>query len=300
VGTARRIVGIHGINQHRRSPRELQELWSQAIWAGLAAVGIELADKPVFVLVYYADLLEAHRAEWKAADDAQVDAIHEPEVAALIIEWVTALDAASSNRADQQSKGELAGVPPTPQSVQWAVQYLAASPGLQGLGEEGVRRLARHLHAYLSYPEAREQIQRAVGDQAGPEPIDVLIGHSMGSVVAYEWLHRAAKPAGTLLTLGSPLGCAPVLRRIVPAPPRPGGQGLKDELYSAAGGTRWVNAAGRYDPIAWPKRLAAIFGGQVRDIVVPVRVNAHSIRTYLASEAVGMVVATGLAASGRP
>ena len=250
-------------------------------------------------------MLEAHRAEWKAADDTGIDLIREPEVAALISEWAAALDAAPAVPADQQSeqpKGGLAGVPPTPQSIQWAVQHLAASPGLQGLGEGGIRRLARHLHAYLSYPEAREHIQRAVDDQAGAGPIDVLIGHSMGSVVAYEWLHRAVGgPVGTLLTLGSPLGCAPVLRRIVPAPRRPAGQSSGGGPGGAAPGhTRWVNAAGRYDPVAWPKDLAAVFGGQVEDITVPVRVNAHSIRTYLASAAVGTVVAAGLAASGRP
>ncbi|MFF3441460.1 hypothetical protein [Streptosporangium sp. NPDC002721] len=284
--TASRIVGIHGINQHRKIPKELHRAWRNGIKAGLRAVRADAPDDFDFTLVYYADVLEERRADWKGYGDEQIDAAREPEVAELVVEWLTALE---NSAAPGARKGDRVGIPPTPRSVQWAVQRLAASPALQGLGEGGVRRLARHMHAYLAHDEARAAVQRRVDEQAGSEPITLLIGHSMGSVVAYEWLCReGGGRARTLLTLGSPLGSAPVVRRILPPPDAPG-QGESDGGFPWRD-TLWWNAAGLRDPIAWPKRLASVFGTRVHDVVVPTRLNAHGARTYLRSGAVGDLV----------
>jgi len=247
-------------------------------------------------VVYFADLLEEHRKEWKGADDAPVDPAAEPEVAELLMAWSEGLDEQQADQ--QQADGQQAdgqpwkglGVPPFPLPVQAAVQRLAAHPGLQYLGERGLRRLARHLYAYLAHEQARSAVLDRVSEHIGDTgEITVLVGHSMGSVVAYEWLHAGpSRRVGTLLTLGSPLGSVPVLGRIRPAP-EPGA----DALAVRDG---WVNAANRRDPIAWPKALAPVFGAGVTDVAVPSRVDAHGIATYLASAPVGLALAQALCA----
>jgi hypothetical protein len=284
----RRVLGIHGINQQRQSGDELAERWHGALQTGLASAGATaVVDRAAFTMVYFADLLEERRADWKGADESPIDPVAEPEVAEMIGEWQTAIDQAEASTPE--SKGDSFGIPPVPQQVQWAVQRLAAAPGLQHLGEGGVRRLARHMHAYLAHTEVRDAIQQRVDDQAGDDTVDLLIGHSMGSVVGYEWLHRKDPGrVGTFLSLGSPLGCPPVRRRLVPTPDAGG------DLPPAC--RRWTNAAGRHDPIAWPKLLAAVFGASVTDVSVPTRINAHGVRTYLSSRAVGAVVAESLEA----
>jgi len=112
---------------------------------------------------------------------------HRFEPATLTDTWkATALDAEHPLDAGPD-KGPV-GVPATPMWVQQAVQRLASTPGLQELGRGGVRRLARHMHAYLSHADAREQIWARVAEKVADsdEPI-VLIGHSMGSMVGYEF-----------------------------------------------------------------------------------------------------------------
>lgn len=269
-----RVVGIHGINQHRQQPDELEKAWRDVLTAGICKVDPRHTESDLaFDLVFYADLFEEHRGDWKGEQDQPIDPVSEPGPAALLSEWVRALDVADAEVPQEDSKG--LGVPAVPLWTQAAVQRLAASPGLQGFGEAGVQRLARHMHVYLSYPQARQLIWERVEQVIGDEVPSVLIGHSMGSVVAYEWLHgssgavRAEVPL--FVTAGSPLGCGPVVSRLRPPPCLPARCG------------RWVNIAGRHDPIAWPKQLAPLFGEAVRDEVCPFRPWAHNARTYLSS-----------------
>ncbi|WP_182909306.1 hypothetical protein [Microbispora sp. H13382] len=192
--------------------------WRGTIERGLAESGA-VTSRFSFELVYYADLLEERRDDWKCADDStEIDPGDEPGPAALLAEWQRAL---ADQGVPDGLKGEVS-IPATPLWTQRAVHRLAASPGLQGLGETGIRRLARHMHAYLAHDEARRLILERLDAVAGSDPVTVLIGHSMGSVVAYEWSHTPASAhvgAGCLfLTLGSPLGSYPIARRLRPSP----------------------------------------------------------------------------------
>ena len=83
----------------------------------------------------------------------------------------------------------------------------------------------------------------------------VVIGHSLGSVVAYEYL-CGYRPSSVelLVTLGSPLGIPNlVFDRLTPAP--------ADGLGAWPGGVAsWVNVADRDDIVALRKQLAGLFG----------------------------------------
>jgi pimeloyl-ACP methyl ester carboxylesterase len=128
----------------------------------------------------------------------------------------------------------------------------------------------------------------------------VLIGHSLGSVVGYEYLCRY-KPNGvqSLITLGSPLGIPNVIfDQLSPAP--------LDGTGAWPGAVkRWVNIADLDDVIALRKRLTELFapppdvepiidlsvdnGGRFYEISAP-----HAIRPYLSSVETGAALATAL------
>ena len=76
-----------------------------------------------------------------------------------------------------------------------------------------------------------------------------IIGHSLGSVVAYETLQTRAttSPLPLLITLGSPLGLSAINRRLQRPPAYP--PGLK----------RWVNIAAPDDIVAARPDLISVF-----------------------------------------
>ncbi|MBN1171821.1 MAG: hypothetical protein JXA67_06565 [Micromonosporaceae bacterium] len=118
----------------------------------------------------------------------------------------------------------------------------------------------------------------------------VLIGHSLGSVVAYEYVrqHRDAE-LPLLLTLGSPLGLR-VIRGSLGA--------LEASPDSAAEGrqrapARWVNIYDPGDPVACAGGLGS-WWPHVADEQVDNGGDAHAVTRYLCTRAVGRAVVSAL------
>jgi pimeloyl-ACP methyl ester carboxylesterase len=114
----------------------------------------------------------------------------------------------------------------------------------------------------------------------------VLIGHSLGSVVAYEYLCRyQPSPVELLVTLGSPLGIPNlVFDRLTPAPAN--GVGAWPGRVAA-----WVNVADSDDVVALRKQLAGLFPGPVAvavdDRAVDNGKRPHAIDRYLNASETG-------------
>jgi hypothetical protein len=118
-----------------------------------------------------------------------------------------------------------------------------------GFAERFVNRSLAQVTRYLTNEEIRSAALASVFKLIGPET-KVLIGHSLGSVVAYEAAHRMGQPLPLLLTLGSPLGLQTIVyQRLRPQPP-----GFPPNVR------RWVNVADRDDFIAVAPDLKALFG----------------------------------------
>jgi hypothetical protein len=182
-----------------------------------------------------------------------------------------------------------------PRSVQGALRALSGSHFFAGVGERALLGDLRQVRDYFGKPEIRQQACQRVSE-AVEDDTQVLVGHSLGSVVAYEALcANQGWPVRMLVTLGSPLGIPNLIfDRLQPAPlptvdARPGSRG-----QWPGQGREWVNVADQGDVVALVKDLRVAFGPGVDCFVVDNGATAHSVKPYLTSVQTGQAIWKGL------
>jgi hypothetical protein len=122
------------------------------------------------------------------------------------------------------------------------------APFGMALAERFVNRALAQVTSYLTDDQVRSYALDQVARLIDPDTL-VLVGHSLGSVVAYEAAHQLAQPLPLLVTLGSPLG----LRTIVYERLRPHPPGFPQQVR------QWVNVADRDDLVAAAPDLTPLF-----------------------------------------
>ena len=156
-------------------------------------------------------------------------------------------------------------------------------------GERAVLFLLKQVREYLHNAEMKQAIQQRVLEKVTPDT-KVIIGHSLGSVVAYECL--CAHPewnVETLITLGSPLGMSPIVFESLTPVPESGKGGYPNVK-------RWINVADSGDIVALEKELAPRFG-EIEDRLVHNGWESHSATRYLNAKETGNAIAMGLTGS---
>jgi hypothetical protein len=136
------------------------------------------------------------------------------------------------------------------------------------LASRFVWRALTQVTRYLTDDEIRTYAQDKVLQLIDPDT-RLVIGHSLGSVVAYEALHRVTPkpPRGlSLITLGSPLGLENVVyERLLPQPP-----------HVPPAVSRWDNFAAEDDLVAARLDLKPLFKHAEGSTVTP---NTHMVDT---------------------
>ena len=131
--------------------------------------------------------------------------ISDPNEQALLMHWWESAALLDPNvpAPDQASKGR------TPRSNQRALNAVTRSRFFAGLSQRVFIGDLKQVTRYLAEPAIREECWRRVAGLIGWDT-RVVIGHSLGSVVAYEALCNldADWNVGALVTLGSPLEIA--------------------------------------------------------------------------------------------
>lgn len=157
---------------------------------------------------------------------------------------------------------------------------------------------------YVSHPVVRRAVLNSIHDSLDPVlatssgPV-VMIGHSLGAVIALDLIGELNTDVSLLVTLGAPLGHADIAERLV-----------VDELDVSRLGA-WLNVVHLLDPVPLGRGASGLFPAAV-DAFLPVlsggnglrglargmtrAVTAHLDSTYLASEVVRAVVAETLTA----
>jgi pimeloyl-ACP methyl ester carboxylesterase len=140
--------------------------------------------------------------------------------------------------------------------------------------------LARELYAYLTGDSSAviDQVTSALAPDTA-----VLVGHGFGAVVAFDLLRREARSGiRGLVTLGAPLGLAPVRRALnVPEP------------LAAPDGVRWVNVLDPEDVRTGGVGLADL-GPGIADQYVDNGERPDSAEAYLAQGQTGLAILTSL------
>jgi pimeloyl-ACP methyl ester carboxylesterase len=130
----------------------------------------------------------------------------------------------------------------------------------------------------------RERVEQAVDPETR-----LMVGHSLGSVVAYEVLCAHSEwPVRTLVTLGSPLGIRNLIFDLLEPAPQTGIGAWPGSVQ------RWINIADGGDVVALVKDLRRGFGVNVENHLIYNGATAHDILPYLTAKETGDAIATGL------
>jgi hypothetical protein len=262
-----KVLGIHGISNHRagRAPAEaageIAGWWAQA----LGNPGVEVT------VGYYAHHLNRSVAQGAAS--------LEPESQELVLAWARQLGF---------EPGTAQG--PLTAPVRAGIEWVARRYGLdQRLVTLFIAKFCHEVHAYFTVPEVREAIAAQIRQTMAELEPDVVVAHSLGSVVAYEVLHSdPARCVETLITMGSPLAMPDIVfDRLV----SPGGRHGKPP-----GVGRWINVADPGDIVAIPKGgISQRFEQVTADLTDAIATfDFHRATSYLRCGAVRGIIAGAL------
>jgi hypothetical protein len=264
------IVLVHGIAQEQRSADDLEAEWLPALAGGLRIAGYPepadrlWRDRPVSGgiearMAFYGD--QFLRPGTMGVDPGAMTAEQQAVAEQLAHAWLQrAATDASDPRQRHEATLELARLDTTvPAEVQGTGAALRSAtaalahvrwfaPFGLGLAERFVNRALAQVTSYLTDDQVRFFALDRVA-QLIDKDTRVLVGHSLGSVVAYEAAHRLAAPLPLLVTIGSPLGLRTIVyERLRPQPP-----GFPPQVV------RWVNVADRDDFVAAAPDLTRLF-----------------------------------------
>jgi hypothetical protein len=300
------IVLVHGIAQEQKSADSLEAAWLPALAGGIRVAGDPgLADQlwraagPGSLearMAYYGDLFRRPGAQGAGEDD-----LPDAELAdELAMAWLGAAaergtphDRAVAAQALAQVEAGPAGAQGRPALLRPAIKGLTrvrwfAPMGVAVAGRFVVQALGQ-VTRYLTDDVTRVAAVKRVHALIGPET-RLVIGHSLGSVVAYEALVAGIEQPLTLITLGSPLG----LRRVIYDRLRPQPQRVPPSVGA------WTNIADVDDLVAAELRLRPLFppapgrGVHVDDRQTDNGSEPHAAERYLVKESVGNVVARAI------
>jgi hypothetical protein len=287
-----RVLAVHGIAQQYRSGPELTRVWLDALRGGLEVAGFRatadgLAETDVRV-AFFGDLFRQRGAM----------AGGEPPYTPADVKL--GLERDLLERWYEAAVGQDPSLGPPPGAMgpgrvgaQAMLNRLLRSRSFARVAQRGFIGNLKQVTAFLGQPDVKERALQRVADEVTPDT-RVVVGHSLGSVVVYEFLARSALAQVELLvTLGSPLGIPNlVFERLTPAPT--GGVGAWPGRVA-----RWVNVADADDVVALRKQLAPLFPAPdgkagVEDHLVDNGNEPHAISRYLNAEPTGAALGTVL------
>ena len=181
-----RVVCVHGIGKQLDGERSLLKDWRPALQDGLTRAGASalLADAEVG-MAFYGDLFRPPGQPLAVGDPHYRASDVEPGLETeLLLEWWEAA-AAVEPQVVAPGADTLAR---TPGSVQAALRALSHSKFFGGLALRTLIFDLKQVRRYLTDPGLRAAARARVTTLIGPDT-RVVVGHSLGSVVAYEALH---------------------------------------------------------------------------------------------------------------
>ncbi len=309
------IVFVHGIDNQGEGPDLIDTAWLPALSGSVRLAGrSDLADRlctrpqPDGIecrAAFYGNLFRSNDVEMGAdVDLRELTTEQENLTKALSLEWLERVaqraPAESSDAVQARRTLEILRDPDAAQAMGYgnvlreAINALCKVSWIAKLGylvaERFVVTALAQVSRYLTDGTMRNKVQAAMLKHVKADT-RVVIGHSLGSVVAYECAHLLTHPLPLLVTIGSPLGLRTIVTdRLRPPPSFPSRV------------TVWLNVANREDVVAAEPNLCPLFAN---DVPATSRfdgvsfdepcANPHDPKIYLGREPVGRAVIQALA-----
>jgi hypothetical protein len=271
------IVGVHGIAQQFRGSYQLGTLWYDAVRDGLVAAGYRSAAAALasadMRVAFFGGLFRppgkmGQEPPYSAAD---IQPGLERDLLAKFYQAAVEREPSLGPRPGDMGAGRVA--------AQVMLERLLRSRTFAGVAQRALIGNLKQVTRFLTDSSEKDRALARVNGEVD-DSTRVVIGHSLGSVVAYEYLCRYRPLSVELLvTLGSPLGVPNVVfDQLTPAP--------VDGVGAWPGGVaNWTNVADPNDVVALRKQLAGLFRGPATAVVDDRMVNngdqPHAIDRYL-------------------
>jgi hypothetical protein len=282
------IVLVHGIYHQYLSRDQLETTWIPALAGGLRIAGHdEEAERIRRGAISVQMAFYGHLFRPAGAQGVTRTVLNKRFAEALAAEW---LKRATASRVDERrlaAERELFALQPEDATAQGggriarsAVNGLMHVPWIgklaMKLAENFLVTALSQVTAYFCDEEVRRAILNAVDSCVGADTM-AIIGHSLGSVIAFEACHRSQRPIALLVTLGSPIGLRTVVYdNLTPQPPS----------YPKCVG-HWLNLADIDDVAAVQSELRPLFsagmpaGARMTDRGIDNGADAHNVTCYL-------------------
>ena len=220
---AARLVLVHGRGQKDQTAQSLRDIWLEALKKGAQKLNRTLPENLDVTVPFYGKLLddftaqmalpltEDIRTKGSAVDDDFLR--FQAQMAEEIRQQAGITDAQidAEYGPNPRPKGPLNW-----EWVQAILRTLDKHGG--GLGQTALEIFTRDVYLYTTRLGVRDQIDAVVRKALTPDVPCVVVGHSLGSVVAYNVLRSESRQLRmpSFVTVGSPLGIRAVRNRFLP------------------------------------------------------------------------------------
>ncbi|HZN71758.1 MAG TPA: hypothetical protein VFC00_08790 [Micromonosporaceae bacterium] len=276
------LVGVHGVGHQQAGRHQLLARWSLALADGLERAYGATVAVPDLDIAFYGDLVWQHHQDrgkgvldggvWEEFDDDELR-----DLAASMRDLIGEHELAAAEQLPSAK-----GYTRVPQAIVRLLSVLDTrfGPTAVVLFVSQFRQVRRYLREPLVKAEVDARVRGTVGGDCR-----VLIGHSLGSVVAFEFVRQNPEHRlDLLLTLGSPLGLRMVRERM--ADPGHG----SSAIWGVPGNvSHWVNVRDVHDPVACAGDLTTWWPGVVDRHVVN-QGDAHCAERYLGKRVCGQAI----------
>jgi hypothetical protein len=288
---ASRLLLVHGRAQEGKDPIKLQQEWVAALNRGAAKLGSSLARRVEVAFPFYGDLLDSFAREMNIPLTSEVQARGEKNDEFLRFQYEVAESIRqAAGIPEEKVNAEFDGPAQErgPLNWKWVQAVLRAIDKNGGsMNQTTLELFTRDVFLYVSRAGVRDAINRIVAAKLTEEPT-VVVGHSLGSVIAYSVLvnDRRALKVPLYVTVGSPLGVRAIRDRFRPI------------RYPQPAVASWYNA---FDP----RDVVALYPLDTANFPVEPRIennndvdnytdNRHGITAYLDDRVVAKKILSGL------
>lgn len=288
-----RILMVHGIAQGGRKPSDLETIWVETLQEGFHLAGKPWPATVKIDFPYYGDKLDELVAQSKLPTPADLVAKGPGQNLDFEKFMQSALDQMQQTAAipDATVRAQMDPAASQEKGIQnWSwVQAIARviDNRLTLASNFTIEKFLREVFVYIARPADAKAIDAIVAAKLTAEPT-LVVGHSLGSVVAYNVLksQRSSLDLRGFVTVGSPLGLRAISAKL----------GVVENVASPAA---WYNAYDERDIVALNPLAKPWFAVKPKIVnnnkVKNNTENRHGIINYLDDKEVAAQVAAALA-----